>query len=106
MSHDRNTDEIGGRPLLTLGEGVPAKKDWDQINPSHYRTRTDFRGPDGEPFQVIHVIELFDLDAHRASALRYLLRNEKKPGVDPLVDLEKCKWFIERRIKYLKGSKP
>lgn len=74
---------------------------YDQINPVHYQTGTDFKGPDGLTFQAIHVIEIFDLDFPLGNSVKYILRCGKKPDTSQIKDLEKAKWYIERKIKSL-----
>lgn len=49
--------------------------------------------------EVIDAIEAWNLDFHRASAVKYLVRAGRKEGADELTDLQKAKWYLERRIK-------
>lgn len=63
----------------------------DNINPSHYKRLTP------EP---IEVVEQWGLDYHLGSALKYLSRAGHKK--DEIQDLEKCIWFIQRKIQKLK----
>jgi len=93
-----NTNTGAADSLIEAGK---AFREYDQINPNHYRTNSAFNGPDGAPFQAIHVIELFDLDYHSGNAVKYILRCGKKPGATAIKDLEKAKWYIERKIKEL-----
>ena len=66
----------------------------DPINPSHYKAGG---------LEVIQIIEAFQLDYHRASALKYLLRAGRKG--DEVEDMKKCAWFVDRRIQVLEGKK-
>ena len=61
----------------------------DHINPEHYRT---------DEFEVIDIIEAFGLNYHKGNALKYILRDGRKPGPSPTVDLEKAAWYIQREI--------
>lgn len=77
-------------------------KTYDRINPKHYQTGNGFKGPDGLPFQAIHVIELFSLGFHEGNAVKYLLRAGKKPDAELVTDAEKAIWYIQRQIKKAK----
>lgn len=73
----------------------------DKINPDHYKSI------DG--YEVIDIIEYFDLNFARGNAIKYLLRAGRKAekGYDmsakEIEDLEKAGWYIFREIKKLKG---
>ena len=67
------------------------------INPGHYVSEGSMESAD--------VIEaFFAKNCHLAHAFKYMARAGKKPGNSEVIDLEKAKWWIERRIKYLGGS--
>lgn len=62
----------------------------DAVNPAHY----------GEGvYEVINVIEAWDLGFHLSNVLKYAYRAGKKD--DELQDLLKAKWYLERKIKQL-----
>jgi hypothetical protein len=69
----------------------------DKINPPHYL------GAKG--IQAIDVIEMFQLDFCKGTAVKYLLRAGKKDGEPELDDLEKARWYIERRLMQLRTFK-
>lgn len=54
-------------------------------HPSHYQ---------GKRFEVIEIIEDFDLGFNLGNALKYLLRAGKKD--DKAQDLKKAIWYLER----------
>ena len=65
--------------------------------PKHYMTDSGM--------EAIDVIEAFAKDnAHRAAALKYLLRAGKKN--DRVEDLRKAIWWIEREIGYRSPNSP
>lgn len=69
-----------------------ARKKTDNINhPSHYT--------DGK-FEVIEVIEDWGLDKSfcLANAVKYIGRMGKKSGADPLEDLKKAQFYLNREI--------
>ena len=75
----------------------------DKYNPQHYRTAEEFFGPDGLPFQVIHVIELFSLDFPLGNAIKYILRSKAgKPGEPTVDELEKAIWYLKRKQENIK----
>lgn len=67
----------------------------DPVNhPSHYQ---------GKKFEVIDIIEDFDLDFCLGNAIKYILRSEKKE--DPIMDLNKAIWYLERKCKAYEQKK-
>lgn len=76
----------------------------DKVNsPNHYKS-------DNNKFEVIDIIEFFNLNFHRGNVLKYLLRGGKKEeaGYDmvekEVEDLEKAVWYLRREIKRLKDA--
>lgn len=65
----------------------------DTINPDHYKTK--------KGFQVIEIIEAFNLDFKKGNAIKYILRAGQKEGSPEKEDLEKAKWYIQRIIDKL-----
>ena len=53
--------------------------------------------------EAIDIIEAFDLNFARGSAIKYLLRAGKKSETDEIRDLEKARAYIDREIKRLRG---
>jgi hypothetical protein len=52
--------------------------------------------------EVIDAIEAWDLGYHIFNAVKYLARHKHKGK--PLEDLEKAKWYIERKIALIKAE--
>ena len=67
-------------------------EDKNPIDPEHYKRLNP---------QPIDIVEAWGLDYHLGSALKYLSRAGHKN--DEIQDLEKCIWFIRRKIQKLKG---
>lgn len=68
----------------------------DPVNrPSHYT--------DGK-IEVIEFIEDKKLGFCLGNAIKYIARAGKKDPTKTLEDLNKAKWYIERRIKELEGG--
>jgi hypothetical protein len=72
--------------LILSGRGT----DKDPVDPPHYK---------GKNIEVIDVIEAFDLDFCLGNAVKYILRHKNKDN--PLIDLKKCRWYVDRAIKRL-----
>ena len=66
---------------------------YDNINPSHYRGDRNH-----EP---IDVIEDWGLNYRLGNAVKYIARNGRKPGENPVEGLKKAIWYIEREIQAL-----
>ncbi len=64
------------------------KAEYDPINPQHYISAK---------VQVIDVIEGFDLGYRLGNVVKYVLRADKK--WNPIEDLKKAKWYLEREIE-------
>lgn len=52
--------------------------------------------------EVIDAIEDWDLDFHLGNVLKYIVRAGVKDPLTYLEDLEKAKWYLDRKIKTLK----
>ena len=59
-------------------------------HPSHY-------GGAGQ-FECIAYIEAHDLGFALGNAVKYITRAGKKPGASELQDLQKARWYLDRRI--------
>ena len=70
----------------------------DPVVPEYYQGTIN-----GKEVEVFDVLEAFGLDedAYLSQAVQYILRHEKKHGVE---DLEKAVCMIQRRIAKLKGQ--
>jgi hypothetical protein len=62
----------------------------DKFNPSHYI------GIDG--LEAIKVIDAFELDFYKGSAVSYILRAGRKAGEPEIDDLRKAHWMLEQKI--------
>jgi hypothetical protein len=60
-------------------------------HPPHY-------GGEGNVYEVINIIEAYDMKFSEANILKYLLRYKKKNGLE---DLKKAQWYLERLIQNL-----
>lgn len=61
-------------------------------HPSHYQ---------GNTFEVIDIIEDYNLGFSLGNAIKYILRAEKKGNKKQ--DLEKALWYINNELKHFKG---
>lgn len=69
-------------------------KEKDHVNPDHYKVGS---------LECIDVIEQLGLGYRLGTALKYLWRQGRKD--DRLVDLKKCRWFIDREIAALEKER-
>jgi hypothetical protein len=67
-------------------------------HPAHY-------GGADNVYEVIKVIEAWQLDFCTGNAVKYLSRAGKKDPTKTIEDLKKSIWYIERRIQQLGASK-
>jgi hypothetical protein len=67
-------------------------------HPEHY-------GGADNPFEVIKIIEHYNLDFHNGNALKYIVRSGKKDPSKEIEDLEKAVWYLSRKINKLKETK-
>jgi hypothetical protein len=63
---------------------------YDNIDPPHYTGNGGLRG--------IDVVEQFELGFCLGNAIKYILRCGRKPTSDPIEDLKKARWHIDREI--------
>lgn len=54
-------------------------------------------------FEVIDVIEDWNLGYHLGNAIKYLARAGRK-SPDPRADLRKAQWYIQRKLDKLEGK--
>lgn len=64
-------------------------------HPEHY-------GGEDNPYEAIKVIEAWNLDFHLGNTVKYISRAGKKEYM--IQDLEKAKWYLERKIENLKNK--
>jgi hypothetical protein len=65
-------------------------------NPIHYG------GADNQ-YEVIKVIEAWELDFHLGNTVKYISRAGKKDTDKEIQDLKKALWYLERKIKNLEN---
>lgn len=63
-------------------------------HPAHY-------GGADNPYEAIKVIEAWGADFCIGNALKYMSRAGKKGGQSELTDLQKARWYLDRRIEQL-----
>ena len=80
--------------LSVVEESIASESIEDPINPSWYK--------DGK-IEVIEFIEDKDLGYCLGNAVKYIARAGKKDPTKEVEDLEKAKWYVERRIKQVQG---
>lgn len=56
-------------------------------------------------FEVIEVLEDWDLGPHLFNVVKYVARAGKKDPAKEIQDLEKAAWYLNRRIELLKAAK-
>ncbi len=70
----------------------------DNVNhPTHY-------GGADNTYEAIKVIEAWNLDFCLGNVVKYISRAGKKEGNSLIQDLEKAKWYLERRIQELRDE--
>ena len=66
-------------------------------HPEHY-------GGQDNPYEVIKVIENWNLDFHLGNTVKYISRAGKKDTDKELQDLKKAMFYLERKIKNLENK--
>lgn len=66
-------------------------------HPAHY-------GGEDDVYEVIKVIEAWGLGFHLGNAVKYIARAGVKDPETEIQDLEKSRWYIDRRIQWLKEN--
>lgn len=61
-------------------------------HPQHY-------GGEDNPYEVIKVIEAWNLDFHLGNTVKYISRAGKKGTDKELQDLKKALWYLQRKIE-------
>lgn len=70
----------------------------EQVNhPEHY-------GGENNPYEAIKVIEAWQLDFCLGNTVKYISRAGKKNTDKVIEDLEKAKWYLERKIQQLNNN--
>lgn len=94
----RIEEVLGGKDNITYYDlstqnypDVVVNKTKEAVNhPSHYTPGK---------YEVINVIEAWDLDFHLGNAIKYISRAGKKDPTKTKEDLRKAIWYIERYIQ-------
>lgn len=68
-------------------------------HPSHY-------GGEENPYEVIKVIDAWDLPFTLGNSVKYIARAGKKNPDKTIEDLKKAIWYIEHEIKKLESTIP
>lgn len=55
------------------------------------------------PVECIEIAERMNFN--QGSALKYLWRCGRKPGTDPVEDLQKAIWYLQREIQRITGER-
>lgn len=63
-------------------------------HPTHY-------GGADNPYEAIKVIEAWALDFCLGNAVKYISRAGKKDAAKQIEDLQKARWYLDRRIEQL-----
>lgn len=72
----------------------PHKKLYDaDMNGAHYKSKSGL--------ESIDVIEAFELGFNLGNVIKYILRRGIKG--DPISDLKKARWYLDREIKNQEG---
>lgn len=66
-------------------------------HPNHY-------GGENNPYEVIKVLEAWELGFHLGNTVKYIARSGKKPKESEIEDLKKAKWYLDRKIQQLEGK--
>lgn len=69
----------------------------NNIEPLHYKV--------GDVYEVINVIDAWQLDFRLGNAVKYIARAGKKDNSKEIEDLQKAKKYIEMKIQSLESSK-
>lgn len=63
----------------------------EKVNhPSHYQ---------GDKFEVIDIIDDYNLDFCKGNAIKYILRAGKKSKDKEIEDLQKAIWYLQHKIE-------
>jgi hypothetical protein len=77
---------------LPIIDGSPAIDHKEKVNsPVHYQS---------DKFEVIEIIEEFNLNFNLGNVIKYVLRSGKKENAK--LDLEKARWYLSRQIDSIK----
>lgn len=63
-------------------------------HPEHY-------GGADNPYEAIKVIEAWNLDFHLGNTVKYIARAGLKLSSAEIEDLQKARWYLDRRIELL-----
>ena len=55
-------------------------------------------------YEVIKVIEAWQLGFHLGNSVKYIARAGKKDDAKTVEDLEKARWYLDRRITQLRAD--
>jgi hypothetical protein len=82
-------------------------EEWELLlyrNPEQVDHPQHYHGKDNV-YEAIKVIEAWNLDFCLGNTIKYIARAEKKHFDNSLEDLEKARWYLDRKINQLKQTK-
>jgi len=68
-------------------------------HPEHYQFGKD------KTYEVIKIIEVYGFDFHLGNCFKYISRAGKKNPDKELEDLQKAKFYLDRKIKLIEEKK-
>ena len=89
LDDEPNTEEAATEYLNSLSKGLEGIARRDAVNhPPHYNQGT---------IEVIDAIEDWGLDFNAGNVVKYVARHQHK--TEPLEDLKKARWYLDRLIE-------
>jgi hypothetical protein len=86
----------GDLPVIPYADFIASLQTSDPVNrPSHYTSGK---------IEVIDFIEDQQLGYHLGNVVKYVARAGKKDPTKEVQDLEKARWYLERKINQLKNA--
>jgi len=70
----------------------------EEYSPEDYVNHPDHYGGEDDPYEVIKIIEAWDLNFNLGNVVKYVLRAGIKDVDTELEDLKKALWYIQREI--------
>ena len=78
------------------------ERDYKALNKEQINHPKHYGNGESDPYEVIKVIEAWNLDFKLGNVIKYVARAGKKDPTKYLEDLEKAKWNLDRKIEQLK----
>lgn len=64
----------------------------------------DYYGGEGNPLEVINIVEHWQLGFHLGNCVKYIFRAGNKKGEETIVALKKAQWYLARKIEQLEND--